>query len=109
MKLRSILIILSLLVCLSTLVGGYIYLSSVHQSILKRAENDSTQWTKHIPSVAFTHVRNQRNVDKAFAGLKELADLETRIALFKLRAGQCFWITKSLAGSAGILLQGVAE
>jgi hypothetical protein len=79
MKLRSILIILSLLVCLSTLVGGYIYLSSVHQSILKRAENDSTLWTKHIQSIASTHMRNQRNVVKAFAGLKELTDLEKHI------------------------------
>ena len=79
MKLRSILIILSLLVCLSTLVGGYIYLSSLHQSTLKRAERDATQWTKHIQSEASTHIGKQRNVVKAITGLKELADLEKHI------------------------------
>ena len=74
MKLRSILIILSLLVCFSTLVGGYIYLSSLHQSILKRAEQDSTQWMKHIQSEISTHIGKQRTVVKAIAGLKELVE-----------------------------------
>ena len=60
MKLHFILIILSLLVRLPTLVRDYINLSSFHQSILKRAERDSTQWTKHIQSGTSTQIGYQR-------------------------------------------------
>ena len=47
--------------------------------MMKKAEMDITQWTKNIQSVASTHIGNQRNVVKAIAGLKELADLEKHI------------------------------
>ncbi len=72
MKPRSIFIILSLLVCLSTLVGGYIYLSSLNQTILNRSEHDSTRWTKYIHSEVTTQFGKQRDVVAAIAGLKAL-------------------------------------
>ena len=54
-------------------------LSALCRSMMKKAEMDITQWTKNIQSVASTHIGNQRNVVKAIAGLKELADLEKHI------------------------------
>ncbi len=74
MKLRSIIIVLSLLACLTTMVGGYIYLSSLHQSIMKGAEREITEWTKHIQFEATTYIGKQRNVVKSLSRLKELLE-----------------------------------
>ncbi len=74
MKLLSILIILSLPVCLSTTVGGSIYLSSLRQTIWERAEREITYWTKHMQSEASTNLGKLSNEVEALAGLKALAN-----------------------------------
>jgi PAS domain S-box-containing protein len=73
MRLRSVLIILSLSALLSITAGGFAYLSFLKDSILKKAENNATQWAGHIQAGASSQIGKQQNAVRALAGIKALA------------------------------------
>jgi len=72
MKLRIILIVLSLLAVLSASIGGFLYYSSLKESAFKEAERQSALEAERIKNGLSSFLsENQRSV-KALAGLEEL-------------------------------------
>ncbi|MGD8924664.1 MAG: hypothetical protein PVG64_07015, partial [Syntrophobacterales bacterium] len=72
MKLRVILIVLSLLAFLSASIGGFLYYSSLKESAFKEAERQSALEAERIKNGLSSFLcENLRSV-KALAGLEEL-------------------------------------
>ena len=78
MKLRIILIVLSLMAFFSTLTGGYFYYASVKKSALKEANTQAVLQIETIKShLSYFTSENFKSV-KALAGLKELSNALSR-------------------------------
>jgi len=72
MKLRAVLLLLSLLAILSVTAGGWIYYSSLKKSAWQEAENQSVDHSEKIKNfISSTLTHNQKAV-KALAGLTEI-------------------------------------
>ncbi|MFH1733663.1 MAG: ATP-binding protein [bacterium] len=74
MKLRMILIVLSLMAFLSAWTGGYLYYSSVKNSAFEEANRQAVFHTETIKSHLFYFLNENLNSVKALAGLKELSN-----------------------------------
>lgn len=72
MKLRMILIVLSLMAFLSAWTGGYLYYSSLKKSALEEANRQAVFHTETIKSHLSYFLHENLNSVKALAGLKEL-------------------------------------
>jgi C4-dicarboxylate-specific signal transduction histidine kinase len=72
MKLRAILIILSLTAFLSAGTGGYLYYSSIKNSAFEEANRQAVFHAETIRNHLFSFLRENLNSVKALAGLKEL-------------------------------------
>ncbi|MDB4443977.1 hypothetical protein N9174_01380 [bacterium] len=72
MKLRFILLILSLLAFLSVWTGGYLYYSSLEEAAFKEADKQAALHAEAVKNhLSFFLVENQKSV-RSLAGLKEL-------------------------------------
>ncbi|RPI74465.1 MAG: PAS domain S-box protein, partial [Desulfobacteraceae bacterium] len=71
MKLRTILLALSLLVVLSASMGGYLYYSKIRESIFKEAERQSLLNAEHIKNQISMILFENLKAVKALAGLPE--------------------------------------
>jgi PAS domain S-box-containing protein len=74
MKLRTILIVLSLMAFFSAWTGGYLYYSSVKNSAFEEASRQAAFHTETIKSHLFYFLNENLNSVKALAGLKELSN-----------------------------------
>lgn len=74
MKVRTILITLSLIACLLVIMGGFASLSYLRKSTSERAEYDIINWTKQLQSAVSTYFGIQQNVVRAVSKLEELTD-----------------------------------
>jgi C4-dicarboxylate-specific signal transduction histidine kinase len=72
MKLRIILIVLSLMAFLSALTGGYLYYSSIKNAALEEANRQAVFHTETIKSHLSYFLHENLNSVRALAGLKEL-------------------------------------
>ncbi len=72
MKLRMILIVLSLMAFLSAWTGGYLYYSSLKKSALEEANRQAVFHTETIKSHLSFFLHENLNSVRALAGLKEL-------------------------------------
>ena len=72
MKLRIILIVLSLMAFLSAGAGGYLYYSSVKNSAIEEANRQAAFHTETIKSHLSFFLHENLNSVRALAGLKEL-------------------------------------
>ena len=72
MKLRMILIVLSLMAFLSAWTGGYLYYSSIKKSALEEANRQAVFHTETIKSHLSFFLDENLNSVRALAGLKEL-------------------------------------
>ena len=72
MKLRIILLVLSLLALLSTLSGGYLYYSSLKESAFKEAEKQAALHSQTIKNHLSSFLSENLKSVKALAGLREL-------------------------------------
>ena len=72
MKLRLILLVLSLLAFLSASIGGYLYYSSIKESALKEAERRAVARVQTIKKNLSTYLSENRKPVRALAGMKEL-------------------------------------
>ena len=72
MKLRMILIILSLMAFLSAWTGGYLYYSSIKNAALEEANRQAVFHTETIKSHLSFFLYENLNSVRALAGLKEL-------------------------------------
>ncbi len=72
MKLRMILIVLSLMAFLSAWTGGYLYYSSLKKSALEEANRQAVFHTETIRSHLSFFLYENLNSVRALAGLKEL-------------------------------------
>jgi len=72
MRLRTILIVLSLLAFLSASIGGFLYYSSLRETAFKEAERQSALEAERIKSGLSSFLSENLKSVKALAGLKEL-------------------------------------
>ena len=72
MKLRLILIVLSLLAFLSASTGGYLYYSSLREDAFKEAERQADTRVKMIKKNLSSYLSENRKPVRALAGMKEL-------------------------------------
>jgi PAS domain S-box-containing protein len=72
MKLRLILLVLSLLAFLSASTGGYLYYSSIKESALKEAERQAVARVQTIKKNLVSYLSENRKPVRALAGMKEL-------------------------------------
>ena len=72
MKLRLILLVLSLLAFLSASTGGYLYYSSIKESALKEAERQAVARVQTIKKNLSSYLAENRKPVRALAGMKEL-------------------------------------
>jgi hypothetical protein len=72
MKLRLILLVLSLLAFLSASTGGYLYYSSIKESALKEAERQAVARVQTIKKNLSSYLSENRKPVRALAGMKEL-------------------------------------
>ena len=72
MKLRVILLVLSLLAFLSASTGGYLYYSSLKQSAFKEAERQAVARIQTINKNLSSYLSENRKPVRALAGMKEL-------------------------------------
>jgi len=72
MKLRLILLVLSLLAFLSASTGGYFYYSSIKESALKEAERQAVARVQTIKKNLSSYLSENRKPVRALAGMKEL-------------------------------------
>jgi PAS domain S-box-containing protein len=72
MKLRLILLVLSLLAFLSASTGGYLYYSSIKESALKEAERQAVARVQTIKKNLASYLSENRKPVRALAGMKEL-------------------------------------
>ncbi|MEJ2363743.1 MAG: transcriptional regulator, partial [Deltaproteobacteria bacterium] len=72
MKLRIILIVLSLLAVLSASIGGFLYYSSLKESAFKEAERQSALEAERIKNGLSSFLSENLKSVKALAGLEEL-------------------------------------
>ena len=72
MKLRVILIVLSLLAFLSASIGGFLYYSSLKESSFKEAERQSALEAERIKNGISSFLSENLKSVKALAGLEEL-------------------------------------
>jgi C4-dicarboxylate-specific signal transduction histidine kinase len=72
MKLRLILLVLSLLAFLSVSTGGYLYYSSIKESALKEAERQAVARVQTIKKNLSSYLSENRKPVRALAGMKEL-------------------------------------
>ena len=72
MKLRLILLVLSLLAFLSASVGGYLYYSSIKESAFKEAERQAVARVQTIKKNLSSYLSENRKPVRALAGMKEL-------------------------------------
>ncbi|MGD9300537.1 MAG: PAS domain S-box protein [Desulfobacterales bacterium] len=72
MKLRLILLVLSLLAFLSASIGGYLYYFSIKESALKEAERQAVARVQTIKKNLSTYLSENRKPVRALAGMKEL-------------------------------------
>jgi len=72
MKLRIILVVLSLLAFLSTSIGGFLYYSSLRESAFKEAERQSALEADRIKNGLSSFLSENLKSVKALAGLEEL-------------------------------------
>jgi len=79
MKLRAILIILSLTAFLSAGTGGYLYYSSIKNSAFEEANRQAVFHAETIRNHLSSFLRENLNSVKALAGLKELPEALLRI------------------------------
>ncbi|MBI5419562.1 MAG: PAS domain-containing protein [Deltaproteobacteria bacterium] len=73
MKLRIILVVLSLLSFLSVSAAGYIYYSSLNESAIKEAEREIALQAERTRNSLSTFLSENQKTVKALAGMKELA------------------------------------
>ena len=73
MKLRIILIVLSLLAFASVSVGGYLYHQSLRQGALKEAERQGTSCTETIRNHVSLFLSENLKAVRALAGMRELS------------------------------------
>jgi len=73
MKLRIILIVLSLLAFASVSVGGYLYHESLRQGALKEAERKGISYTETIRNHVSLFLSENLKAVRALAGMKELS------------------------------------
>ena len=72
MKLRLILLVLSLLAFLSASVGGYLYYSSIKESAFKEAERQAVARVQTIKKNLSSYLSENRKPVRALAGMEEL-------------------------------------
>jgi PAS domain S-box-containing protein len=72
MKLRLILLVLSLLAFLSASTGGYLYYSSIKESAFKEAERQAVARVQTIKKNLSSYLSENRKPVRALAGMKEL-------------------------------------
>jgi len=72
MKLRLILLVLSLLAFLSASTGGYLYYSSIKESAFKEAERQAVARIQIIKKNLSAYLSENRKPVRALAGMKEL-------------------------------------
>jgi len=72
MKLRLILLVLSLLAFLSASTGGYFYYSSIKESAFKEAERQAVARVQTIKKNLSSYLSENRKPVRALAGMKEL-------------------------------------
>jgi len=72
MKLRLILLVLSLLAFLSASIGGFLYYSSIKESALKEAERQAVARVQIIKKNLSSYLSENRKPVRALAGMKEL-------------------------------------
>jgi len=72
MKLRLILIVLSLLAFLSASIGGYLYYSSIKESAFKEAERQAVARVQIIKKNLSSYLSEIRKPVRTLAGMKEL-------------------------------------
>jgi PAS domain S-box-containing protein len=75
MKLRLILLVLSLLAFLSASTGGYLYYSSIKESALKEAERQAVARVQIIKKNLSSYLSENRKPVRALAGMKELGQV----------------------------------
>ena len=73
MKLRIILVVLSLLSFLSVSAAGYIYYSSLNESTIREAENEIALQAERTRNSLSAYLSENLKTVKALAGMKELA------------------------------------
>ncbi|MGD8335977.1 MAG: PAS domain S-box protein [Desulfobacterales bacterium] len=78
MKLRSILVFLSLLAIISTATGGFLYYSSIRDAALKVAERQAVTRLKLITKNISAFLSENLKVVKAMAGMDELLEMLVR-------------------------------
>ncbi len=78
MKLRSILLVLSLLAVLSAYTGGYLYYSSIKDFALKEAERQAVVRLELITKNLSSFLSENIKVVKALAGMNELLEMLIR-------------------------------
>ena len=78
MKLRTILLVLSLLAVLSAYTGGYLYYSSIKESALKEAERQAVVRLELITKNLSSFLSENIKVVKALAGMSELLEMLIR-------------------------------
>ena len=76
MKLRSILVFLSLLAIISTATGGFLYYSSIRDAALKVAERQAVTRLKLITKNISAFLSENLKVVKAMAGMDELLEMD---------------------------------
>ncbi|MGB5745469.1 MAG: PAS domain S-box protein [Desulfobacterales bacterium] len=72
MKLRLILLVLSLLAFLSASTGGYLYYTSIKESALKEAERQAVARVQTIKKNLSSYLSENRKPVRALAGMREL-------------------------------------
>jgi C4-dicarboxylate-specific signal transduction histidine kinase len=72
MKLRLILLVLSLLAFLSASTGGYLYYSSIKESAFKEAERQAVARVQTIKKNLSSYLSENRKPVRALAGMQEL-------------------------------------
>jgi len=72
MKLRLILLVLSLLAFLSASTGGYLYYASIKESALEEAERQAVARVQTIKKNLSSYLSENRKPVRALAGMKEL-------------------------------------
>ena len=72
MKLRLILLVLSLLAFLSASTGGYLYYASIKESAFKEAERQAVARVQIIKKNLSSYLSENRKPVRALAGMKEL-------------------------------------
>ena len=74
MRLRTILLILSLLAFVSATAGGYFYYSSLRENAFKQAEVQASIHTEELRKVISLILADHMRAAKALAAIPELAE-----------------------------------